>query len=144
QLSLNALTQRANSLQPIQTNVTWQAIAAGYTYTLAIRADGTLWTWGTDGRGELGNGMFYIYTNTPQSVQPGLTWQSIAAGGGHSLALRPDGTLWTWGYNSNGQLGNGSNGSTNTPQAIQTNVTWQAIAAGGSHTVALRADGTLW
>ena len=72
---------------------------------------------------------------------PGV--RSIAAGA-HTVALRADGTLWAWGKNSNGQLGNGTETSTNTPQQIGTDTNWQAVSAGWNHTVALRTEGTLW
>ena len=60
------------------------------------------------------------------------------------MALRADGTLWTWGYNIFGQLGLGTLASTNQPVRVGTNANWRVVAAGGYHTAALRADGTLW
>ena len=144
----NGTFTHANTPQPIQTNVTWQAVAAGRHHTAALRVVGTLWAWGRNNYGELGNGTF-VTTNTPQPIQTNVTWQTVAAGGntfgrGQTVALRADGTLWTWGSNDFGQLGNGTLMNTNTPQPIQTNLTWQAVAVGGDHTVAVRADGTLW
>ena len=117
--------------------------AAGYYHTVALREDGTLWAWGANGSGELGNGTL-TSAKTPQPILTNQTWQVVAAGYFHTVALREDGTLWAWGVNSSGQLGNGTLTSTNTPQPILTNQTWQAVATGRSHTVALRADGTLW
>jgi hypothetical protein len=78
---------------------------------------------------------------------PGVS--SIAAGVGHSVALRADGTLWAWGGNGSGQLGIGTFTTnepygTNTPQQVGTNADWRAITAGERQTLAQRGDGTLW
>ncbi len=112
-----------------------QTVAAGLDYTVAVRADGTLWAWGRNDAGQLGMGTFTTNkpycTDTPQRIGSDTNWQAIAARNG-TVALRADGTLWEWG------------GAGNTPQRIGTNSDWRAIAAGGWHTVALRADGTLW
>jgi len=144
-----------NTPQRIGTNANWQAISAGREHTVALRADGTLWTWGQNRFGQLGIGTFSPSfpdtpsgTNTPQQVGSETNWQAVAAGHDHTVALRTDGTLWAWGVNSSGQLGIGTfttNGSVgiSTPQRIESNTNWQVVAA-GSHTVALRVDGTLW
>ncbi len=132
-----------STAQAIQTNMTWKTVSAGYAHTLAIRDDGTLWTWGHNDFGELGNGAFNN-ANTPQPIQSDMAWKAVAAGGSHTVALRVDGTLWAWGYNGQGQLGIGTFSTTNTPQLIQSDMAWKAVAAGNTHTVALREDGTLW
>jgi alpha-tubulin suppressor-like RCC1 family protein len=125
-----------------------QAIAAGGVHSVALRADGTLWAWGENQYGQLGIGTFYTNapygTNTPQRIGSDTNWQAVAAGFRHTVALGTDGTLWAWGDNYIGQLGNGTYTRTNTPQRIGNDTNWQAIAAGFEHAVALRADGTLW
>src|SRR3990167_10398908 len=68
----------------------------------------------------------------------------IATGSAHTMALRNDGTVWGWGYNTNGQLGNGSNAASLTPVQIPGLATVTAIAAGQLHTLALKSDGTVW
>jgi len=143
-----------NTPQRIGTNSDWQAISAGGYHTVALRADGTLWAWGFNNRGQLGIGTFTtnypLGLNTPQQVGTNADWQAVAAGQNYTVALRTDGTLWAWGYNYYGQLGIGTfstntyRSGVNTPQQVGTDTNWQEIAAGGSHTVALRADGTLW
>jgi alpha-tubulin suppressor-like RCC1 family protein len=135
-----------NTPQRVGSDTNWQAVAAGF-HTVALRADGTLWAWGANRSGQLGNGTFTTNDpggiNTPQQVATNSDWQTIAAGATHTVALRANGTLWTWGNNFNGQLGLGTNTKTNTPQRIGSDTNWQAIAA-SDHTAALRADGTLW
>jgi alpha-tubulin suppressor-like RCC1 family protein len=71
-------------------------------------------------------------------------WMSVLAGGYHTIAQKTDGTLWAWGGNYYGQLGDGTNVNKNTPIQIGTATNWKAIAAGYGHTIALKTDGTLW
>ena len=80
--------------------------AAGYGHSLARRTDGTLWTWGYNSYGGLGDGTL-VNKSSPVQV-PGTLWVEVAAGYFHSLARRTDGTLWTWGHNIYGQLGDGT------------------------------------
>ncbi len=152
QLGIGTFTANApygtNTPQRIGSDTNWQTVAAAYYHTMALRTDGTLWAWGANSYGELGIGSLTTNapygTNTPQQVGTNADWQEVAPGAEHTVALRTDGTLWAWGHNNAGQLGNGTYTSTTTPQQVGTNSDWQAIAAGHSHTVALRADGTLW
>ena len=131
------------------------AVAARLTHSLALRADGTVWAWGRNKYGQLGDG---TWTDSPRPVQvkgsSGAGWladvQAVAAGGGHSLALKKDGTVWAWGRNEYGQLGDGTR--TDSPRPVQvkgsSGTGWladvQAIAAGGSHSLALKTDGSVW
>jgi alpha-tubulin suppressor-like RCC1 family protein len=131
------------------------AISGGYSHTAALRTDGTVWAWGLNIYGQLGDGSTG-YSRTPvqvvgpegNGVMTGVS--AIAAGFWHTVALRPDGTVWTWGSNSNGQLGNGAAANSATPvqvlgpggSGVLTDVV--AISAGGFHTVALKSDGTVW
>lgn len=68
----------------------------------------------------------------------------FAVGASHTLALKADGTLWAWGQNTYGQLGDGTTDAHATPVPIASAVSWEAVAAGTAHSVALKADGTLW
>jgi alpha-tubulin suppressor-like RCC1 family protein len=132
---------------PIQTGALWKAVAAGERHTLALREDGALWAWGDNGYGQLGNGSNRFGANPPQPVGTNKNWTAVATGQHHSLALRDDGSLWTWGANFEGQLGNGAGGAgqmANVPTRILTNAAWKAIATGDRHCIALREDGMLW
>ncbi|MFF5206378.1 RCC1 domain-containing protein [Streptosporangium sp. NPDC000396] len=132
------------------------AIAAGSAHGLALRNDGTVWAWGLDNNGQLGNGG--ANTNSPVPVQVVGTGGTgvltnvvaIAADGNHSLALLNNGTVRSWGNDSDGQLGDGG-ANTDSPFPVQvvgtggpgvlTNV--RRIAAGSAHSLALLADGTV-
>jgi alpha-tubulin suppressor-like RCC1 family protein len=122
-------------------------VRAGYSFSLARKSDGTVWAWGANYSGQLGQG--FLNSNPQGTASPvaGLTnVTAISAGGGHSLALRSDGTVWAWGANYAGQLGNGLANGADVPTATRvvglTNVI--GIAAGNSHSIAVRSDGTVW
>lgn len=135
-----------NSSTPIQigTDTNWSDISASY-HSLALKIDGTLWAWGFNFNGELGDGT-NISKNTPFQVITGNndTWKAISAGGTHTLAIKTNGTLWTWGGNDLGQLGNGNNSDVFFPAQIGNDTDWTAISSGDRHTMALKANGTLW
>jgi alpha-tubulin suppressor-like RCC1 family protein len=131
--------------QIVVSNVT--AIAAGGYHSLFFKSDGSLWVMGYDQYGVLGDGATNsgnYYINIPeQIVASNVT--AIAAGGGHSLFLKSDGSLWAMGNDFAGQLGDGGEGFNiqNTPeQIVASNVT--AIAGGGEHNLFLKSDGSLW
>ena len=96
------------------------AVAAGYYHSLALKNDGTVWAWGANGSGQLGDGTTTDRLTPVQVVGPGGSgWftdvQAVAAGLHHSLALKTDGTVWAWGANWYGQLGDGTTTDSSTP-----------------------------
>lgn len=119
------------------------ALAPGF--ALAIEQDGTLWTWGDDSFGQLGQGSSEnTQTSTPAQVGTGAGWSAVAVGGEHALALRSDGTLWAWGLNTHGQIGDGTLTGRQAPVRVGSETGWTQFAAGYAHSVALKSDGTLW
>jgi alpha-tubulin suppressor-like RCC1 family protein len=130
----------------IGTDTTWNIVSAGKDFTMAIKNNGTLWAWGSNTSGKLGVGGTSLRT-VPTQVGTATDWEYVAASeGDYTLAIKNNGTLWAWGANNNGQLGNGSTTGTAilTPIQIGTDTTWTNVAAGLSHTVALKANGSLW
>ncbi|POM25845.1 Regulator of chromosome condensation (RCC1) repeat protein [Actinomadura rubteroloni] len=118
------------------------SVAAGQNHSLAVRADGTVWAWGANGSGQLGNGSTTA-SSTPVQVS-GLTGvKAVAAGLSFSLALKNDGTVWAWGDNSSGQLGNGTTTSASSPVQVSGITDAAVIGAGYSHGLAVRADGSV-
>ena len=86
----------------------WFAVAAGGSHTLAIKNDQTLWSWGSNAYGQLGNGSTADVTTGPAQIMTSQRWLAVAAGHDHSIAIATDGTLWVWGRNDLGQLGLGA------------------------------------
>jgi len=121
----------------------WQKIAAGNDHTVAIQSDGTLWTWGINDVGQLGDGTT-VNRNSPVQIGTGANWQSIATVGNHTVAIKTDGTLWAWGWNIFGQLGDGTNTNRLVPTQIGTASNWRTVATGNVHTFAIKTNGTLW
>jgi alpha-tubulin suppressor-like RCC1 family protein len=132
-------------IQESSGSTNWSAIAAGYDHTVALKSDGTLWAWGSNTYGQLGVGTTANKTTPTQELTEANDWFAIGAGGRHTVTLKSDGTLWAWGLNSEGQLGDSTTGYKTAPTQESTGTTsWSAIAAGWEFTVALKSDGTLW
>ncbi|MBF0487186.1 MAG: hypothetical protein HQK98_03410 [Nitrospirae bacterium] len=118
------------------------AIAAGGYHSVALKSDGTVWAWGSGGYGQLGDGLATA-SNVPIQVFAGSTaFSSIAAGESYTAAIKADGSVWTWGYNNHGQLGNGTTSNSLTPVLVR--ALTESIASGEQHSVVLRSDGTVW
>jgi hypothetical protein len=121
-------------------------VAPGYFYTCARKQDGTLWCWGCNSGGKLGDG---TTTGTPSPVQVtalGTSAVEVAASFSHTCARKQDGTLWCWGDNYYGQLGDGTTvwPKTSPVQVAALGASAVEVAAGEAHTCARKGDGTLW
>ncbi len=115
-------------------------------HSMALKADGTVWCWGSNLYGALGNGTSGTNNSTQSPVQTLLlnNVKAISAGGWHSVALREDSTVWAWGWNQDGQLGDGSTTDRTIPTKVPNLNGVIQIAAGTYHTLALKSDGTVW
>jgi alpha-tubulin suppressor-like RCC1 family protein len=128
----------------VGTDTNWTAISAGYYHTLALKSDGSLWAWGHNDYGQLGDNTI-INRKTPVRVAgSSANWKAVSAGIYHTLALKTDGTLWAWGDNGYGQLGDGTDINRKIPVQVGTDNDWLAVSAGNVHSLALKSDGTLW
>ena len=129
----------------------WSRVSAGYDHALAIGSDGKIYSWGSNNHGQLGNGDSSSYwSTTPVKVQvpDTLTITQISAKSDSSLALTADGSLYTWGWNDNGQIGRGATGSTafyvNPDKLTVSGVSFTQAGVGRGTTLALGSDGKLY
>lgn len=125
------------------------AIATGDYHSLALKSDNTLWAWGNNLNGKLGDGtqqnrLLPVQVKGPAGTGYLTDVIAVDAGTGHSVALKSDGTVWSWGYNSNGQLGDGTTTDSVYPVQVQDLTGIKQIAAGSFHTIALKDDETIW
>ena len=117
-------------------------VSAGAHDTVAVRSDGTVWAWGLNGNGELDGSANKTVHLTPVQV-PGLSGiTQVATDGFHTLALRSDGTVWSWGTNDHGEVGDGTTATRFSPEPLSLSAVTQ-IAVGSAASAAVRSDGTL-
>ncbi|MEL7340188.1 MAG: chromosome condensation regulator RCC1, partial [Bacteroidota bacterium] len=127
----------------VGTDNDWVSVSAGAYHSLALKQDGTLWSWGLNADGELGDGST-TQRNIPGQVGSDNNWAYISAGFAASYAIKTDGTLWSWGWNGFGQLGQGNTQALTTPTQVGTETDWAIVEIGGRHTLAMKTDGTIW
>ena len=140
------------------------SVSCGYDFTAAIRSDGSLWMWGDNRLGQLGNGRvgdakfrqmdgsLDIVQTTPVKIMDDVV--SVSCGSAHACAVKSDGSLWAWGHNVYGPVGNGGKGNEIvigwgnelTVQTVPVKIMDDVIAADCAeyYTAALKKDGTLW
>lgn len=135
-----------NSTVPIQigTATNWVTISAGVEHNIAIKTDGSLWAWGGNTYGQCGNATPPNSVATPLQVGTATNWQNITTGTYNSIATKADGSLWAWGANDFGQLGDGTFTNRITPTQIGFDSDWGQIAAGWFHSIAIKTNGSLW
>ena len=145
QLGTNDATSRSSPIQTVSAGTNWKQVSCGEEHAGAIKTDGTLWMWGSNGFGRLGTNDTTNRSSPIQTITTGTNWKQVSCGNIHSGAIKTDGTLWMWGYNFYGVLG--TNDRTNRSSPIQTvsgGTNWKQVSCGGSYTAAIKTDGTLW
>ena len=146
---------------------TYVQVSAGNDFSLALGSDGNAYAWGYNSQGQLGDGTTSynaqktpVRVNTPdRKTYPDLpkdfTYLQVSAGASYSLALGSDGNAYAWGYNGDGQLGDGTSSSRNAPVRVKTpdrktypdlpaDFTYLQVSAGADHSLAIGSDGYAW
>jgi len=137
----NTVTNKSSPVQTITGGTNWKQVAGGTLHTAAIKTDGTLWTWGDNEYGELGDNTVTNKSSPVQTITGGTNWKQVAGGSFHTAAIKTDGTLWTWGYNGNGGLGDSTVTNKSSPvQTIAGGTNWKQVAGGTLHTAAIKDD----
>jgi alpha-tubulin suppressor-like RCC1 family protein len=145
-LGNNTTTHQSSPVQTVSGGTNWTQIASGLNHTAAIKTDGTLWIWGSNSDGQLGNGNITSQSSPVQTVSGGTNWKQVVCSYQHTVAIKTDGTLWTWGRGDFGSLGNSTTASRSSPgQTITAGTNWKQLASGiGQFSAAIKTDGTLW
>ena len=145
QLGDNSRTHRSSPVQTVAGGTNWKSVSAGGYHTAAIKTDGTLWLWGNNQNGQLGTNDRTHRSSPIQTVAGGNDWKQVSIGNFHTLAIKTDGTLWGWGNNAQGRLGDNTQVHRSSPiQTVAGGTDWKQVNCGGSHTVAIKTDHTLW
>jgi alpha-tubulin suppressor-like RCC1 family protein len=139
-----------NGPGPVQqsSSTDWVSVAEGSIHTLALKASGTLWGWGDNASGELGNTNAGAYAN-PVPIGSSQQWNAVFAYASSSFAIRGDGTLWAWGNNGNSVLGLGPDYTNSSIVWVPTQVgsasNWvKVVTFPGRFSVGIQSDGSLW
>ncbi|MBN2611335.1 MAG: DNRLRE domain-containing protein [Bacteroidales bacterium] len=110
-------------------------------YNLLLKGDGTLWAWGDNSYGQLGDGTI-IGKNLPVQVGDQSDWKQVSAGYTHAAGIKNDGTLWVWGTQGMGELGDPTQRIV--PELVDSSTNWAKVSAGFAHNLAIKTDGSLW
>jgi len=122
----------------------WLKVSGGsYISAYAIKTDGTLWAWGANSDGALGDGTI-TNRNSPVQIGSLTNWSVVSGANNCGAAIKTDGTLWTWGNNGNGQLGSGTTTNRSSPVQVGALTNWLSIAGFYFNFSSVKTDGTLW
>jgi YD repeat-containing protein len=145
QLGDNTTVDRSSPVSVVGGFTDWCRVSAGRCHSLGIRTNGSAWAWGFNGNGRLGDNTT-VGRSSPVSVVGGFTnWCGVSAGYTHSLGIRTNGTIWSWGCNSFGQVGDGTITSRTSPVSVVGGFTdWCGVSAGSQHSLGVRCNGSAW
>ena len=144
----------------------WAAVYAGVHHVCAVKQDGTLWAWGLKDYGQIAVDSDVRDVREPAPSGTDVGWAALGGAWRHSVALKRDGTLWAWGLNNYGQLGNGATddigaavikgdqhhgvygeqvaNASRTPVLVEGGNDWVAVSAQGHHSMGMKRDGSIW
>lgn len=130
---------------PLPVNTAHKKLALGYTTSVGVKEDGTVWSWGYDTHGSLGNGRESSKQLKPMQLNGMTDFIEVAGNDGHFLALRRDGTVWSWGNNEYGQLGYKTDKKfSSVPQQVVGLNNIISVATGAKYSLALDKQGTVY
>jgi alpha-tubulin suppressor-like RCC1 family protein len=133
----------------IGVNSRWHKIVTGSFTSFAIKNDGSLWAWGASMNGVAGIDTNLHPLPAPTQVGKDTNWRDVSPGFNHSLGIKNDGTLWAWGRNQRGEVGDGTTVIKYTPVLVSSSNDWKQIQASNTYlgldaSLAIRLNGTLW
>ncbi len=155
QLGIGVVGSSISSPSAVSPNVSWNSVSTGDQHSCGIQSDNSLWCWGHNSAGqvdgEVSGFRTYIY-DKPARVDPATDWAQVSAGGQSTCAVKNDGTLWCWGSNGLGQLGQGDTADYVGVQQVTSDTDWASVSVSPAgldisrrgFVCALKTDGTLW
>jgi alpha-tubulin suppressor-like RCC1 family protein len=146
QIGDSTTVSKSSPIQTVAGGREWRGVSSGGTICSAVKSDGTLWSWGLNSLGQLGDNSTVNKSSPVQTVSGSSVWRQVSASQNGCSAIKTDGTLWSWGLNSAGQLGD--NSTVNKSSPVQTvagsNTAWKQVSKHDLYTLAVKVDGTLW
>ena len=145
-LGNNSTTTASTPVTTFSGGTNWKQVSFKFNHTAAIKTDGTLWTFGINSSGPLGDNTAVTKSTPVTTFSGGTNWKQVSAGRLFTSAIKTDGTLWTWGAGTFGRLGNGvTTGTISTPiTTFAGGTNWKQVSSGSLYTAAIKTDGTLW
>lgn len=147
QLGNNSIANVCSFVQETSTSGAWRSVSGGSCFGIATKNNGTLWGWGANNFGQLGNGTNIARSSPSQEASLSSDWRQVSAGLFSSGAIKTDNTLWMWGSNNCGQLIDGTKTNKSSPVQEFTGSSWASVSSSvfsGSQFGAIKTDGTLW
>lgn len=141
----NTTTNKSTPITTLSGGSNWKQVFAGRFHTVATKTDGTLWTWGNNSGGRLGDNTTINKLTPVTTFAGGTDWKYLSVGLNNTMAIKTDGTLWIWGPGGFGRLGD--NTATNKLTPVTTfagGTNWRTVSGGYRHVIATKTDGTLW
>jgi alpha-tubulin suppressor-like RCC1 family protein len=145
---LNNFGTKTSSLSQVGSNTDWASVIGGSGAVFALKNNNTLWGWGQNNEGRLGQNNT-SYRSSPTQIA-GTNWATVGGNLGTTLAIKTDNTLWSWGENSSGQLGLNNTPNRSSPVQVGADTNWAAVFDGQGFSnsiqmsMATKTDGTLW
>jgi alpha-tubulin suppressor-like RCC1 family protein len=119
-------------------------VSAGNSFSLGLKADGSVWSWGVNNVGQLGDSFAVTKRSSPVAILGSNSFTSVVCRGLFALALKADGSAWSWGHNSQGQLGDGTILNLSSPVAVLGGHSFLAVVAGNFSSHGIKSDSSIW
>ena len=133
------------TFQQVGTAANWKEVQTNRFFSIAVKTDNTLWGWGQNNYYQMGNNTCCSDQLSPIQIGTATDWKTVTVPGGDSaFAIKNNGTLWAWGINTSGFLGNNATTTFSTPVQRSPDTDWASLSGGRTHILAQKTNGTLW
>jgi len=140
QLGVNDTNNRTTPVTTFAGGNNWKSVDCGDRHVVALKTDGSLWTWGRNNSGQLGTNNTTARSTPVTTFAGGTNWKQISCGANIAAAIKTDGTLWTWGEGFHGQVGNNAFADKSTPvTTFAGGNNWKLVSGGGFQTMAIKS-----